>query len=212
MRSLSRRDNTSIARPPCALCGVPLSKLWRSGRQPLCRLRRLSGCVFQDRAFDKLRLLKSLACRAVKEDLVAIRLPNGRKAGCPRPLEAEINSAGLPTPREDPFGHRKCPVLELMPMTYGCADVFPKLVDTVDLLNLGQHFWQLSPSVMRPPGQVTRRSACIGENGINADTRNYRQNREKNSQRSHNSCPQHTAALQKQCLCHDLRRTQSRRE
>lgn len=81
-----------------------------------------SGLAFQVGRFDELGLKKPLAGGAVEENLVSIGLPNRGEPGCPRSVQAEVNTTGFPPSKEDPFGHPKRAELKLITVTEGFVD------------------------------------------------------------------------------------------
>ena len=126
-------------------------------------------------------LQEPLPARIIKQDLVAIHLPDRSKLCRSRPVQAEVNSTGFTSPHQNPFCHGKCLGPQLMMTAKCCVDVFSKITDAFDLLKTGQHGWQLSPDIPgRPIGLVkvgrqgwalTRRVSALCEDNFGWEPR-----------------------------------------
>jgi hypothetical protein len=114
------------------------------GYWPFCvkpALARFSrGGTLQGEGLAQLRFQEPLSSTIVKQDLVAIGFPDRREPGGPGAVQAEVNTAGLFTPLENPFCHRERSFLELAMFAKGCMDVISQMVQAVNLLKTGQHF------------------------------------------------------------------------
>ena len=96
--------------PPTAAGVVPLAVV----RLPSCMVSQLSvrcsltGCSFDDaRRGNQLRFPEPLAAGTVKQDRVAISLPDRRQAHRTRAVQAKIHAARGATSHQDLFGKRE---------------------------------------------------------------------------------------------------------
>ena len=112
----------------CAPSNAGFSLVWDSGRGGF-----QSGSL-QTGSLGQLCLLKPLAARAVKQNLVLLGVPNGGEFRHPRPVQTKMDPAGRSAPNEDPLGHLKRAELKLVLIANDGVNVFSKSMYGVDVL------------------------------------------------------------------------------
>src|SRR5436305_5515533 len=100
----------------------------------------LNHCRPKDRCVDELCLTHALAAGTVKQDRVAIGLPNRGQLDAARSVEAKENAARSSPANQDPLRDVKGADLQFVLLAYGVLDVSAKLGQVVNLKVLGQHW------------------------------------------------------------------------
>src|SRR6266481_330547 len=93
----------------------------------------LSRCSFQNRGLNEFRLFQALARRALKQDCVAVRLPNGCQFDAPGSMQAKKDSARLPAANQNPFRDLKSAELQFVLLANFVMDVSSKFFQVVKL-------------------------------------------------------------------------------